>query len=238
MTIHTEFITADWPAPTRVKAYSTLRHSGVSQTPRTELNQQRLIELFKLPEPPTWIQQTHSVIPAEALQANQNKEADAVFTHQTNKVCAVVTADCLPVLLSTSTGSHVAAIHAGWRGLLNGIIENTLDALHLPTDDILVWLGPAIGPKQFEIRKDVYDAFIQVDAQNTQAFTEIGHEHWLADIYLLARLRLQKRGIHKIYGGNHCTYREDENFFSYRREGQATGRNVSLIWIEDSIIKL
>ncbi len=232
------FITPNWPAPASIKAYSTLKHSAVSQSPRTHLNEQHLYDLLGLPEHPMWPHQTHSIIPTEALIENNKKEADAVFTHQMNKVCAIITADCLPILLSTRSGSHVAAIHAGWRGLLNGIIENTLDALALPPKEILIWLGPAIGPQRFEVKKDVYDAFIQMNPDNIKAFIPQGEEHWLADIYLLASLRLQARGISKIYGGDYCTHSDDQHFYSYRRDGQSTGRNVSLIWIEDSKKKI
>jgi YfiH family protein len=229
MKMSEHFLQPDWPAPPQIKAYTTLRQSQVK--PASPL----LKQLLSLPEEPIWIRQTHSTIVLKATADHTNQEADATFTNETNQVCAILTADCLPILLCNRQGTYVAAIHAGWRGLANGIIETALDKLKLPADDILIWLGPAIGPTRFEVRKDVYDTFTLNNPDAVPAFTPIGHEHWLANLYLLARQRLQQHGITHIYGGEFCTYSDPERFFSYRRDNQTTDRIISLIWIADTM---
>jgi YfiH family protein len=238
----THFIQPDWPAPACIKAYTSLRNSriGIRQeevTPEPtvgDIDRSLLKKLLPLPHEPIWLKQTHSTIVVPAIPKNQGVEADASYASCPYEVCAVLTADCLPILLCQRDGTHVAAIHAGWRGLANGIIEATVDALQLPPDEILAWLGPAIGPSRFEVRKDVHDIFISHDPAAASAFTAFAEDHWLADIYALARQRLQKKGVHQIYGGDYCTHSEQERFFSFRREGRGVGRIVSLIWIEDS----
>jgi polyphenol oxidase len=230
------FILPDWPAPKNVKAFTTLRASGIGDRDAVtqEINHDRLKKLIPLPNEPVWLTQTHSTTVLKATPDNFKKNADATFTDEPEQVCAILTADCLPVLMTHRDGTHVAAIHAGWRGLANGIIEATLQALNLPPEDMLVWLGPAIGPQRFEVRKDVYDIFLQHDPEAKNAFTQFAEEHWLADLYHLARLRLQQQGIQSIYGGNFCTHSDQTSFFSYRRDGKSTGRIISLIWMEDS----
>ena len=143
-----------------------------------------------------------------------------------------MTADCLPLLITDKDGSCVAAIHAGWRGLCDGIIEETVKKLSVAPESLLVWLGPAIGPDVYEIGKEVYDAFIKGDIEAKESFTSVSEQHWLFDIYRLARLRLTRLGVKQIYGGDHCTLTEKENFFSYRRD-DITGRMASMIWIEE-----
>lgn len=224
-----KFIQPEWPAPSPIKAYTTLRNGWGGRQPQHEID---LENLFQLPNEPIWLTQTHSTITIEAIPENKEKIADASFAKQPNCVCVVLTADCLPLLICNKQGSHVAAIHAGWRGLSNGIIEATLSALNQPMDNLLVWLGPAIGPQKFEVGKDVYDAFVMKHPESESAFTPHTEGKWLANLYELAKIRLKQQGISQIYGGDFCTYTQDDLFFSYRRDKGKTGRMASLIWID------
>lgn len=240
-------LTPEWPAPSHVKAFTTTRSGGVSHPPYASLNlathvgdnlndvlanRKRLIETGVLPHEPFWLNQTHSTNVVEAQQsAALIIDADASYTTQTNTVCAVLTADCLPLLLCNRQGTLVSAIHAGWRGLLNGIIEATLNTLSLPPGDCLVWLGPAIGPTAFEVGSDVYQDFMNIDSAHQPYFLAIRQGFWFADLYALARYRLHKQGITHIYGGTYCTYTQDDLFYSFRRDNQ-TGRMATLIWME------
>jgi polyphenol oxidase len=241
------FIRVNWPAPHTIKAYTTTRLGGISTAPydqfnlgdhvgepleQTTANRELLKQKLQLPGDPVWIQQTHGITTIEAKPAHTGQEADASFTQQSGIVCAVLTADCLPVLLCNRQGTQVAAIHAGWRGLANGVIESALKALELPPDDILVWLGPAISSNHFEVGDEVRDQFITFMKEAASAFSPSPNQRWMADLYLLARLRLQKQGITQIYGGEYCTYTDKHLFYSYRRDGAATGRMASLIWID------
>jgi len=243
----TQIIIPDWPAPANIKAYTTLRHGGVSQAPYdtfnlaehvgdnpqdVQTNRQLLKEMLSLPNEPIWLEQIHSTMVLPAVNDSRGKPADASFTTQSKQVCVVLTADCLPLLLCHRNGTQVAAIHAGWRGLANGIIAKTLDALNLPPEDILAWLGPAIGPKAYELGEEIREIFIKNDAEAEQAFIPSLHsDRWLGDLYSLAKLQLQKRHVSAIYGGKYCTYSDKERFFSYRRDGNKTGRIASLIWM-------
>lgn len=215
------FIQPTWPAPAHIKAYTTLRTAD----PHPVGN-------IPLPSDPIWLDQhTHSAIAVEATISNKKAIADASFTNQINRVCAVLTADCLPVLICNRQGTHVAAIHAGWRGLASGIVEAALAGLNQPSEEVLVWLGPAIGPSKFEVGSDVYDAFVSQSAESECAFKAQPNHKWLADLYELARIRLHKQGVQAIYGGEYCTYTEADKFYSYRRDKGNTGRLASLIWI-------
>lgn len=184
-----------------------------------------------LPDEPLWLNQVHGVRVVDAAEASIGVEADASFTHEVGKVCAVMTADCLPLLMTTENGSCVAAVHAGWRGLLSGVIEATLDRMAEPPERVLVWMGPAIGPGAFEVGDDVCTQFIHSDPCAQSAFQPHGPDKWLCDLYLLARQRLALRGVARVTGGTQCTYKNRQHFFSYRRDG-VTGRMVSLIWRE------
>ena len=233
----------DWPAPAGVRAVSSTRLGGFSQAPWGGLNlgghvgdepsavaanRRQLFQMIGLPESACWLQQVHGarVVPA----SRQGCEADASITGQPGEVCAVMTADCLPLLLCDLQGTRVAAVHAGWRGLAAGVIENTLDGFACPARDILAWMGPAIGPSAFEVGAEVRQVFIEQDEQASQAFKPGLGDRWLADIYLLARLKLRRKGTWRIFGGDYCTYSDPGRFFSYRRDGQ-TGRMASLIWL-------
>jgi YfiH family protein len=233
----------DWPAPAGVHALTTLRSGGVSQGPYADWNladhvgdapeavrenRRRLRERFRLPAEPAWLGQVHggTVVNAARIRA---PEADGSYATQAGVVCAVLTADCLPVLLCSQDGQRVAAVHAGWRGLAGGVLEAALEALG--PGDHLAWLGPAIGPVAFEVGPEVRNAFLSFQPAAAAAFQETRPGHWLADLYGLARLRLAARGVDAVYGGEHCTFREAERFYSYRRDG-VTGRMASLIWRE------
>ena len=236
-----KYITPNWPAPACIKAYTTARSGWGGRRPHHDTHpgfytsdteeSGTLKSLLHLPEEPIWLTQTHSTITIPATPENREKNADASFTNETNRICAVLTADCLPLLICNKQGTHIAAIHAGWRGLANGIIETTLTSLQQPAHDLLVWLGPAIGPQKFEVGKDVYDAFTQKHAESDSAFAPLSGDKWLADLYALAKIRLKLQGISHIYGGEFCTFTQDDLFFSYRRDKGKTGRMASLIWI-------
>jgi len=234
----------DWPAPARVKGLMTTREGGVSQAPWASLNlgdhvgdnpvhvaanRARLRQ--QLPNEPAWLRQVHSARVVE-IGREPNPEADAAYSRQSGQVCAVLTADCLPVLFCDRAGSVVAAAHAGWRGLAGGVLEATVAAMRVPPGEILVWMGAAIGPQAFEVGDEVREAFIAQHAEASEAFVpQPMPGKWLADIYRLARIRLNHAGVQAIYGGGRCTYQEAEAFYSYRRDG-VTGRMASLIWLE------
>ncbi len=241
------WIEPDWPAPAGVRAVSTLRSGGISQGPYASLNlgnhvgddeaavagnRQRLSLALTLPSEPVWLNQVHGqgvvrIGPTERLAPVPT--ADAAFTGERGVVCAVMTADCLPVLLCSADGSSVAAVHAGWRGLVGGVIEATLEQMDdRPT---LAWLGPALGPEAFEVGDEVRQAFLAKNPAHAEFFRARPISgKWLADLYGLARTVLQTQGITALYGGQHCTASEPEHFFSYRRDGGVTGRMASLIW--------
>ncbi len=246
MTSPLSFIEPDWPAPSQVKALSTTRLGGISHAPYDSLNlglhvnddenavlanREQLAQQAKLPSAPLWLQQVHGTRVIEANDWHAGIDADASYSKQPEQVCTVLTADCLPVLFTNADGSQVAAAHAGWRGLLNGVLENTVSRFSCRKDAIMAWLGPAIGPEQFKVGVEVYDAFISRSAEAEKAFHPHGTDHFFADIYLLARQRLNQLGIESVFGGEHCTVSEANRFFSYRRDGD-TGRMASLIWIE------
>lgn len=241
-----DFIRPDWPAPDRVRALQTTRMGGVSQGRYASLNlgdhvgddpacveENRRIVRQYLPGEALWMKQVHGVAVAEMGGNVAGVETDAALTRQAGQVCVVLTADCLPVLLCDRNGSVVAAVHAGWRGLCAGVIEQTVAAMGVAGEELLAWLGPAIGSTAFEVGEEVRAAFLARDERAADAFVAKTGGKWLADIYLLARLRLGNLGVTAIYGGGHCTLSEREHFFSYRRDGE-TGRMGSFIWLENS----
>ncbi|MCG9065017.1 peptidoglycan editing factor PgeF [Laribacter hongkongensis] len=240
-------LTAGWPAPARVRTLVTTRDGGVSLAPYASLNlgqhvgddpaavaENRARLRACLPAEPFWLNQVHGIGVQEACADAPDvpPDADAGFTRQPGVVCAIMTADCLPMLLADRSGSVVAAAHAGWRGLCNGIIEATIARMAVPANDILAWLGPAIGPDAFEVGPEVRAAFMAHDPTAASAFTAIPDGKYLADIYLLARQRLNACGVTEVHGGDACTVTERERYFSYRRDGR-TGRMASLIWLAD-----
>ncbi|MGC1853761.1 MAG: peptidoglycan editing factor PgeF [Candidatus Aquirickettsiella sp.] len=240
-----DLIIPDWPAPHWIKAYTTTRMGGFSQAPYNSLNtamhvgdnlddvsknRQLLQKNLHLKKPIIWLEQVHGNIPISADLPIASPRADAIYSKTTQTVCAVQTADCIPLLVCSSTRYCVAAIHAGWKGLSNGIIENTIDALALPPSDILAWLGPAIGPQAFIVGEEVFQSFMGKDQAAEIAFQPLENNLWHANLSQLAKQRLNKLGITSIYGGNYCTFSDKLRFFSYRRD-QITGRMLSLIWI-------
>ncbi len=215
------FIQPHWPAPATVRAFCTLRQSETS------------LSALHLPSEPIWLKQIHSQIAIPASEKNRDQEADASYTDQINTVCVVRTADCLPILICNQQGTYVSAIHGGWRGLQQNIIDNTLNKIPCRPEDLMVWLGPAIGPKHFEVGGEVRDLFISMD-KNLEAAFKPFNQRWLCDIYTIAKIQLTKRHVTHIYGGDYCTYSDPEKFYSYRRDGANTGRMASLIWINSS----
>lgn len=224
----------DWPAPKHVRALTTVRDFWGEKSSRLLEERERLVHLLNLPDTPIFLNQTHSNIALEALPKHRDQTGDATYTRETNRVCVAMTADCLPVLACNTEGTVVAAAHAGWRGLAGGVVENTLTALNEPFANLLIWLGPAIGPNKFEVGDDVYQAFTEHDPAAAVGFKAQPNHKWMADIYTLARHRLVQLGINPthIYGGTHCTHTENETFYSFRREKDQAGRMASLIWIQ------
>lgn len=194
-------------------------------------NRARLAQAAGLPAEPYWLTQTHGVDVVEAGESGTSPvEADAAFACAPGRVCTVMTADCLPVLLASKRGDCVAAAHAGWRGLVNGVLEATVQALPAEAENLLAWLGPAIGPGAFEVGEEVRQAFMDRQPRAAACFTAHG-QRWLADLYGLARQRLGQCGVQAIYGGGFCTFTEASRFFSYRRDAQC-GRMATLIWLQ------
>lgn len=243
-------IKADWPAPAQVKTAISTRDGGFSLPPYQGLNlgdhvadlpeavaQNR--QLFRqqalMPAEPSWLNQVHGTTCVLLEQTDFSAgpvKADASTTKTKGLVSVVLTADCLPVLFCDLAGTQVAAAHAGWRGLLDGVLEQTLAQFAQPAQ-VMAWLGPAIGPTAFEVGDEVRLAFIEKDSKAAAAFTAVPGKSgkWLADLYQLARLRLTAAGVSQIYGGGFCTYTDPQRFYSYRRDGQ-TGRMASCIWID------
>ncbi|QCR37019.1 purine nucleoside phosphorylase YfiH [Nissabacter sp. SGAir0207] len=240
-------IRPQWPVPAGVGACSTTRLGGVSLPPydtlnlgahvgddpaRVAENRQRLVEMAGLPAMPHWLEQVHGtqVLRLEGqVPSADSLCADAVYTRLPGQVCAVMTADCLPVLFCSRHGDEVAAAHAGWRGLCAGVLENTLRQFRCAPADVMVWFGPAIGPQAFEVGTEVRATFMAHDPAAEAAFHPSG-EKYMADIYQLARQRLLAAGVRQLYGGGHCTVSDPVNFFSYRRDS-TTGRLATLIWL-------
>jgi purine-nucleoside/S-methyl-5'-thioadenosine phosphorylase / adenosine deaminase len=243
-----DWIIPDWPAPTKVRAVSTTRNGGISSgvysslnlgahvgdaAESVEQNRRRLCAGLELPAPPRWLEQTHGTRVADLNAGDPRKllRADAAIARCANQICVVMTADCLPVLFCESSGQIVAATHAGWRGLAGGVLEATVAAMGAPAEDILAWLGPAIGPSVYEVGEEVRFALMQDQPQAEQAFETTSRGKWLCDLYLLASQRLRYAGVRHIYGGGFCTFTERERFFSYRRDGEC-GRMATLIWLQ------
>lgn len=238
-------IVPEWQAPDNICALSTTRQGGVSESPWHQLNlgahvgdnpqdvalnRQRLVEEGALPSAPYWLEQVHGT-EVLCLENGQpaSLRADAVYTRQPDTVCAVMTADCLPVLFCSLDGKEVAAAHAGWRGLCGGVLEATIKAFNAPPEQLLAWLGPAIGPTAFEVGAEVREAFLAQNSDDDAAFRRAGEKYY-ADIWQLATHRLLRSGVHHISGGGLCTFSQPDEFFSFRRDG-VTGRMASLIWL-------
>lgn len=235
-----------WPAPSNVRALVTTRQGGCSAAPFDSLNladhvgddpgsvarNRHLLETeYRLPDTPLWLNQVHGCTVVTAHSVEPGCSADAVYSDKSRMVCAVLTADCLPLLITDRRGSEVCAVHAGWRGMAAGVIESAVHRFQTPAQELLVWLGPAIGPAAFEVGEEVRDIFLNHRRRAGRLFTPSRPGHWLADIYGLARMRLSDAGVGFVCGGDYCTMTQDELFFSYRRDG-VTGRMAAMIWFE------
>ncbi|WP_409049233.1 purine nucleoside phosphorylase YfiH [Enterobacter sp. R1(2018)] len=240
-----QLIVPQWPIPQGVGACSSTRIGGVSQPPydslnlgahcgddtdHVEANRRLFYAAAGLPAKPVWLEQVHGTAVLRLTgEPYASKRADASYSDTPGTVCAVMTADCLPVLFSNRAGTEVAAAHAGWRGLCAGVLEETLSCFKDSPENIIAWLGPAIGPDAFEVGPEVREAFVAKDAKADAAFRPVGEKYY-ADIYTLARQRLANAGVEQVYGGNRCTHSEAGDFFSYRRD-RITGRMASFIWL-------
>lgn len=243
MTLHPDWIVPEWPAPPHVRALITTRAGGCSTGPYSSLNlglrtgdhvdavaANRARLRAALPQEPKWLQQIHgcTVAEADALEL-ETPEADASVARRPGIVCAVLIADCVPVLFTNRGGSVVAIAHAGWRGLAGGVIERSVAAIGEPPGDLLAYLGPGIGPRAFEVGPDVRDAFLANNPRDAAAFAPHAPGKWLADLFLLIDRRLRRAGVRHLFGGGTCTYSDPSRFFSYRRD-RTTGRMAALIW--------
>ncbi|HLF29477.1 MAG TPA: peptidoglycan editing factor PgeF [Xanthomonadales bacterium] len=253
------WIVPNWPAPANVRAVSTTRAGGFSPGPWRSLNlglncgddpalvrRNRAVLRRYLPAEPCWLRQEHGVAVYRHPGSNGTETgspagwgpaaptaaplADAQVASQPGQVCVVLTADCLPVLLCNRNGQRVAAAHAGWRGLAAGVLEQTVAAMGEAPDQLLAWLGPAIGPHSYAVGDEVREAFMCQDEAAHAAFIRQGGG-WLLDLYAVARQRLSRLGVTAISGGDCCTFADPERFYSFRRDG-TTGRMASLVWLD------
>jgi YfiH family protein len=250
--VSVSWLEPEWPAPPGVRALSTFRSGGVSTARYASLNlgdhvgdsaaavvenRRRLKAAAGLPTEPAWLTQVHGTnvvdldAAAELGASGPVGPADAAFTRRRGRVCAILTADCLPIVLAADSGDLVAAAHAGWRGLAGGVIETTVQALPVAPERLMAWLGPSIGPKHFEVGAEVREALVKGDLGAEAAFVPNARGRFMADLNALARRRLAALGVSRIYGGGQCTYADGERYFSHRRDG-VTGRQATLIWLE------
>lgn len=242
-----DWIIPDWPAPSNVRALITTRSGGVSAAPRDSLNlgykagddpqavtENRARVSALMPQAPKWLAQVHGTRVVNADTINDTPQADASAASNRGTVCAIMIADCLPVLFADRDGRHVAAAHAGWRGLSGGVVANTVAELKTrgaDPENLLAYIGPGIGPTAFEVGADVLQAFAAKDPNAAECFKPHTPGKWLADLFTLARRALANEGIQEIHGGGLCTYRDPQRFFSYRRD-KDTGRMAAFIWRE------
>lgn len=240
-----QWLEPDWPAPCRVRAASTLRIGGVSEGDFASLNlaahvgdgaaavtenRRRLQAALNLPAQPLWLNQVHGINVVEAKTQPAPPAADAAVSRTANQVCVVMTADCLPVLFCDRDATRVGAAHAGWRGLVGGVLGATVTALDVAPEKLLAWLGPAIEQEQFEVGDEVREQFLARDAGNETAFARNARGRWQADLYALARRELARLGVTEVYGGGFRCYADAQRFFSYRRDTR-TGRMATMVWL-------
>jgi YfiH family protein len=238
---------ADWPAPAAVRARVSQRSGGVSVGRYASLNlgthvgddlehvienRRRLARDWRLPGDPAWLEQIHGTTIAD-LDSDWSGPADGAVTSRPGTVCAILTADCLPVLLAARDGTRVGAAHGGWRGLASGILPAVVAAMRRPPGELLAWLGPCIGVGAYEVGDEVRAAFTERDPGMRSAFVPNERGLWQANLCTLARRSLAAAGVTRIYGGGSCTYRESASYFSHRREAPC-GRMASMIWLEPS----
>jgi len=240
------WLPATWPAPAHVHAGTTTRIGGVSPAPYAsfnladhvgdnpacvEHNRKLLCHSLCLSASPCWLQQTHGNRIIDVTGSFIKQEGDGSYTCHKHRICAVLTADCLPLLLCDARGMQISAIHVGWRGFSKNIITNAVSRFTSPTRDLLAWIGPCISAEHYEVGPEVHAACMRVTGDPAIGFAPTRNNHWLADLVALARFQLRACGVRHIHGGDHCTFVETERFYSYRRDGE-TGRMASLIWME------
>ena len=240
------WLSIDWPAPPGVRVLSSFRSGGASAPPYASLNlgdhvgddpqavamnRRRLKAAAGLPAEPVWLEQVHGVNVADLDSKEPHGPADAAISRRPLRVCAILTADCLPLVFASESGDTIGAAHAGWRGLSKGVIGATVRAMGVPPQRLIVWLGPAIGPRHFEVGAEVREAFLRLDAQDADAFERNARGRFMADLAMLARRQLGRLGISSIHGVAECTYTRADRYFSHRRDGN-TGRQGTFIWRE------
>ena len=238
------WLEADWPAPNNIRAGTSTRMSGYSRAPYNKSNlsfnvgddpndvkknRAALLDHLILEDEPVWLEQKHGERVLSIDETPGDIEADASYTTRKNRVCVVTTADCVPILFCNNKGTKVAAIHAGWKGICKGIIENTVNIFERP-ESILAWIGPCIGSKYYEIDEDVYSSFLDYSITLESSFKKINEKKWSCCLNNIVKILLKNTGIHKIYGCDLCVYEMDNLFFSHRRDGN-TGRTATMIWI-------
>ena len=241
--LHPQWIVPDWPAPARVRALVTTRAGGISSGPYASLNlgfhtdddpanaaQNRARLQQHLPQPPKWLAQVHGAAVVDADALTHVPEADASVAREPGTVCAILVADCVPILLADRAGTCVGAAHAGWRGLAAGVIANTVARMAAAPADLIAYIGPGIGPTAFEVGDDVLSAFCASNPELERAFAPLRPGKWLCDLPRLAREALNRAGIIAIWGGKLCTYSDPARFYSYRRD-RITGRMAALVWL-------
>lgn len=223
-----EVIRPEWPAPARAQVFVTTRALGDMR--QGAAGRKRLQTL--LPADPFWLRQVHgiAICDADSIGADELPEADAFVVRKPRIACAIQVADCMPVVLTTRAADVIAIAHAGWRGLAQGVLESALQAMHSPPQDVLAWLGPAIGPRVYEVGTEVREAFLAADAEAQSAFLPTRPGHWLLDLYAIARQRLARCAVTSVHGGSFCTYTERERFFSFRRD-RTSERMAALAWL-------
>lgn len=240
------WLPADWPVPDNIHAGHTTRRGGISQSPYDSLNlaahvgddeknvlhnRQLLINKLNLPAEPAWLEQIHGCRIIDPADAIKKRPADGACTMCAHHVCVVLTADCLPLLICDRNGHEIAAIHIGWRGYAKNIIAAAIKSFSQQPQNLLAWIGPCISAEHYEVGKEVRQACMVINNESSDAFTPSRKDHWFADIQLLVRLQLRRCGLDNIFGGEYCTYRDRELFYSYRRDG-VTGRIASMIWMD------
>lgn len=240
-----QFLRPDWPAPANVGAATTTRGGGASVAPYASLNlgdhvddqtsavaenRRRVRAGLALPGEPVWLKQVHGNRVVDAAGVPPGTTADGAYAAERGVVCAILTADCMPIFVCNRAGTEVALLHAGWRGLADGVIEKGLERFRAPGSELLVWLGPAIGPAAYEVGEELRDIFVVQDADAAEVFRPGARGKWYMNLYAAARRRLTARGVRAIYGGDYCTAAQANLFFSHRRDG-VTGRMASLIWL-------
>jgi len=247
------WLTPEWSVPARVRALSTLRRGGHSAGACASFNLARhvgddpahvranrvlLRVAARLPAEPLWLEQVHGTAVAVHAGASslaaESPRADAAVAFEPNRVCAVMTADCLPVVFADRAGTRVGVAHAGWRGLAGGVLEATVAALQTPARELVAWLGPAIGPQAFEVGPEVHEAFLARDPANEGGFRRNPAGRFQANLYWLARHALARVGVHEVTGGGRCTQGEGTDFFSFRRDAGRTGRMATLAWLAEA----